>query len=236
MNATLLGARAVDLTYPLSPAFPLFPVYDPVEVAKRFTVAEDGFFVQRWSFDEHCGTHLDAPAHFDEEAATVDEIPVPDLLLRAAVIDVRDRVSRDHDALVLPDDIRSWERAHGRLPDRCAVFAFTGWGSRVADPKAYLNADADGVLHSPGFSAETTEFLREERPEVRAIGLDTGSLDIGATTEFPAHVSWLPSGRYGLENLANLEQLPPAGAVVFVGVPRLQGASGAPARVVALVS
>jgi len=70
MNATLLGARAVDLTYPLSPAFPLFPVYDPVEVAKRFTVAEDGFFVQRWSFDEHCGTHVDAPAHFGEDAAT----------------------------------------------------------------------------------------------------------------------------------------------------------------------
>ena len=89
--------------------------------------------------------------------------------------------------------------------------------------------------HSPGFSVETADFLREDRPEVRAIGLDTASLDIGASADFAAHVSWLPSGRYGIENLANLERLPESGAAVCVGAPTFEGGSGGPARVLALV-
>ncbi|CAA9521694.1 MAG: hypothetical protein AVDCRST_MAG45-2542, partial [uncultured Solirubrobacterales bacterium] len=87
----------------------------------------------------------------------------------------------------------------------------------------------------PGFSAETTDFLKGERPEVRAIGLDTASLDIGASSDFAAHVSWLPSGRYGVENLANLERLPESGAMVCVGAPTFQGGSGGPARVLAFL-
>ena len=116
------------------------------------------------------------------------------------------------------------------------MFVLTGWSSRAHDPAAYLNADAGGTMHSAGFSAELTEFLKDERPGVRAIGLDTASLDIGASADFPAHVSWLPSGRYGIENLANLDALPPLGAVAIVGAPRLAGGSGGPTRVLALVS
>lgn len=232
---SLRGAEVVDLTHTLTPDFPLFPVYNPVEMAERFGVESDGFFVRSWSFDEHCGTHVDAPAHFSADAATVDRIDPVELVLGAAVLDLRERAAGDHDALVEPDDVLAWERRHGELPDSCAVFALTGWGSRVADPAAYLNADEGGTLHSPGFSAETAAFLREERPRVRAIGLDTASLDIGASSDFAAHVSWLPSGRYGIENLANLDRLPPSGATVVVGAPTFQGGSGGPARVLALV-
>ena len=228
------GTRVVDLSYPLTPEFPLFPVYDPVRVAEKFTYAEHGFCVNSWAFDEHSGTHVDAPAHFGGEA-TVERIPPAELLLHAVVIDISQRVEHDHDAMLLADDVLHWERAHGRLPDRCALFARTGWGRRVGDPAAYLNADPGGVLHSPGFSPEVTEFLKAERPGVRAIGLDTASLDIGASAEFPAHVSWLPSGRYGIENLANLDQLPPRGVVVVVGAPALAGGSGGPTRVLALL-
>jgi kynurenine formamidase len=212
-------ARVVDLTHTLGPGFPLFPVYNPVEMAERFAVADDGFFVRAWSFDEHCGTHVDAPAHFDPEGATVERIGAPDLLLSAAVLDVRERVKADDDALIEPDDVLAWERRHGTLPDRCAVLALSGWGERAGDADAYLNADEGGTLHSPGFSPATTDYLKDERPQVRAIGLDTGSLDIGASADFPAHVSWLPSGRYGVENLANLERLPAAGAGVVGGGP-----------------
>jgi kynurenine formamidase len=226
----------IDLTYPLTTDFPLFPVYDPVRVAQKFSCARDGFFVNSWAFDEHCGTHVDAPAHFAEGAATVDRIAPEELILPVAVIDIRARVQRDDDAMVTPDDVLQWERDHGRLPERCAVFAITGWGSRVHDPAAYLNADASGTMHAPGFGAELTEFLKHERPGVRAIGLDTASLDIGASADFPAHVSWLPSGRYGIENLANLDRLSPAGAVAIVGAPALAGGSGGPARVLALMT
>ncbi len=232
----LRGAEVVDLTHTLRPDFPLYPVYDPIDVAERFSVADDGFFVRRWSYDEHCGTHVDAPAHFSAEGATVDRLDAAELVLEVAVVDIREKVARDHDAVVEPDDLLEWERRHGPLPGRSGVFALTGWGDRAGDAAAYLNADEGGTLHSPGFSPEATEYLKVERAGVRAIGLDTASLDIGASADFPAHVSWLPSGRYGIENLANLERLPPAGAVVVVGAPTFQGGSGGPSRVLAFVS
>ena len=68
LDELIAAARVLDLSHPLTPEFPLFPVYNPVEVAERFTVPKDGFFVRAWSFDEHCGTHVDAPAHFGEGA------------------------------------------------------------------------------------------------------------------------------------------------------------------------
>jgi kynurenine formamidase len=231
---SVVGATIIDLTYPLSPEFPLNPVYDPVRVAERFTCERDGFFARSWSFDEHCGTHVDAPAHFSERAATVDRIPADELLLRIAVVDLRERAARDHDATVMPDDVLAWERRYGPLPEHAAVFALTGWGSRAPDPEAYLNEDASGVMHTPGFDPEATDFLKSERPQVRAIGLDTASLDAGTHTDYPAHVSWLPSGRYGIENLANLDQVPPVGALVIIGAPRFEGGSGGPARVLAI--
>ncbi len=232
----LRDAKIVDLTHTLRPDFPLFPIYNPVEMAERFAVPDDGFFVRSWSFDEHCGTHVDAPAHFSAEGATVDRLDAADLVLAVAVVDVREKVAADDDALIEPDDVLAWESCHGRLPERCALFALTGWGERAGDAEAYLNADVGGTLHSPGFSVETANFLREERPGVRAIGLDTASLDIGPSADFPAHVSWLPSGRYGIENLANLERLPAAGAVVVVGAPTFEGGSGGPSRVLAFVA
>lgn len=232
----LRDAEVVDLSHALRPGFPLFPVYNQVEMAERFAVADDGFFVRSWSFDEHCGTHVDAPAHFAAEGATVDRIDPGELVLTVAVVDVREKVAADDDALIEPDDVLAWEGNHGLLPERCALFALTGWGARAGDAEAYLNADEGGTLHSPGFSVETADFLQAERPGVRAIGLDTASLDIGPSTDFPTHVSWLPSGRYGIENLANLERLPAAGAVVVVGAPTFEGGSGGPSRVLAFLS
>jgi kynurenine formamidase len=232
--AAARAARVLDLTHTLTPGFPLYPVYDPVRVAERFAIDRDGFFVRSWAFDEHSGTHVDAPAHFARAGATVDRIDPADLVLEAVVLDVRERVAGDADYLIGPRDLRDWERRHGPLPGRCAVLALTGWGERAGDPDAYLNADASGVLHAPGFGAELTELLLEEHPGVRAIGLDTASLDIAASTEFAAHRSWLPSGRYGIENLARLEHLPPRGALVVVGAPALEGGSGGPARILAL--
>lgn len=235
LSDLLSRARVIDMSHPLTADFPLFPVYDPVQVAEKFSCEEHGFFVKSWAFDEHSGTHVDAPAHFGEGAATVEKIPAEELILQVAMLDISSRVEHDHDAVATPDDVLAWEQRHGPLPDRCAVFAFTGWGSRVRDPAAYLNADAGGTMHAPGFCEELTEFLKDERPGVRAIGLDTASLDIAASREFPAHVSWLPSGRYGIENLANLDRLPPTGAVAIVGAPALAGGSGGPTRVLALL-
>jgi kynurenine formamidase len=226
-------AGPIDLTHTLTPETPLYPVYDPVQVADKFTMAAEGFYVRSWTFDEHSGTHVDAPAHFGGEA-TVEAIAVDDLVIEAAVLDVRERVRADHDALVVPDDVLAWESAHGPLPERCALLALTGWGARVGDPEAYLNADAAGVMHTPGFHPDLAGFLADERPGVRAVGLDTASLDFGPSTDFEFHVAWLPTGRYGIENLARLDELPPRGARLVVGAPKLQAGSGGPSRILAL--
>lgn len=231
----MLGsARVLDLTHTLTPEFPLFPVYDPVQVRDKFTVEADGFAVRSWVFDEHSGTHVDAPAHFGGEA-TVDTLPVSDLVLPAVVLDVSERLAGDDDGVVLPDDVRDWERRHGALPERCALLVRTGWGARAPDPVAYLNQDEQGVMHAPGLSEEVAQWLVAERPGVRAVGLDTASLDPGASTAFEAHTAWLPTGRYGMENLNNLEDVPPTGAWLVVGAPKLERGSGGPARIFALV-
>src|SRR5438105_14377239 len=102
----LLGrARVIDLTYPLTVEFPLFPVYEPVRVAQKFSCERDGFFVKSWAFDEHSGTHVDAPAHFGEGAATVDRIAAEDLILPVAVVGIGDRIRLDHDARAMPEPV-----------------------------------------------------------------------------------------------------------------------------------
>jgi kynurenine formamidase len=224
----------VDLTHTLTPEFPLGSIYDPVEVADKFTVPTDGFLVRSWAFDEHSGTHVDAPAHFSAEGPTIDRIPVEDLVLPLAVIDVRETVRHDEDALVGPDHVLAWERRHGPLPERGAIVAFTGWGERAPTAR-YFNEDASGVLHFPGFSPELSAFLDDERPGIRAIGIDAPSLDFGPTTEFPTHSAWLPTGRYGIENLTNVDRLPAVGAVLIAGAAKLLGGSGGPSRILAIV-
>src|SRR5438270_6971427 len=137
----LLGrARVIDLTYPLTVEFPLFPAYDPVRVAQKFSCERDGFFVKSWAFDEHSGTHVDAPAHFGPGAPTVDRIPPEELILSVVVIDVRERVERDHDATVTTDDVLAVEQRHRPLPARSALSALTGWGDRGLAPAADLTA------------------------------------------------------------------------------------------------
>jgi kynurenine formamidase len=109
----------------------------------------------------------------------------------------------------------------------------SGWESRWRDPKAFLNQDASGTLHFPGFSPEAAAFLVRER-EIVGIGVDTLSLDFGPSKDFKTHVTVLGAGKYGLENLANLAQVPPSGALIFVGGPKHKNASGGPVRAVAV--
>jgi kynurenine formamidase len=227
----------VDLTHKLTPEFPLFPVYDPIAVQQKYTMEEHGFRVRTWTYDEHIGTHVDAPAHYGGDV-TVDEIPAEDLILQVAVVDIRERVAHDHDATVTLEDVRAYERRHGELDGPFAILALTGWGERVpGGESAYLNMDDSQTAHFPGFSVPLGDFLKDERPNVRAVGLDTASIDIGATSEFEFHGCWLPGhSRYGIENLANLDQVPERGATLFVGAPAFHGGTGGPSRILALTT
>jgi kynurenine formamidase len=230
---TIAAANVLDLTHTLGPTFPIWPGNVPIKVTNTATLAKEGYYANRWDLAEHHGTHLDAPAHFAPEGRTADRLEASSLVVPAAVIDLRERARRNADAVVTIDDLKAWEKAHGRLSKQCGVFLNSGWDARAGDARAFLGQDDSKTLHFPGFSKEACAFLLSER-EVAGLAVDTLSLDFGASKEFAVHKLWLGAGRWGLECVANLSKVPPAGATVFVGAPRVLGASGGPTRVLAV--
>ncbi len=230
---TIAAGNVLDLTHPLSPAFPIWPGNAPIKVTNAATLAREGYFANRWDVAEHHGTHLDAPAHFAPNGVTAERLEAATLIVPAVVIDIREKTRHNADAVVTIDDLRAWEKAHGRLPKQCGVFLNSGWDAKAGDAQAFLGQDRSKTLHFPGFSKEACAFLLSER-EVAGLAVDTLSLDFGASKEFAVHKLWLGAGRWGLECVANLAKLPPAGATVFVGTPKVIGASGWPTRVLAV--
>jgi kynurenine formamidase len=234
-SRTIAAANVLDLTHPLSPAFPIWPspVNFPIKITNTATVAQDGFYANKWELVEHHGTHLDAPAHFAPNGQTAERLGASSLIVPAVVIDFREKAGKNADAVVSIDDLKAWEKAHGRLPKNCGVFLSSGWDAKAGDAKVFLGQDGTKTLHFPGFSKEACEFLLAER-EVAGLAVDTLSLDFGASPDFAVHKLWLGAGKWGLECVANLSKLPPAGATVFVGAPKVSGASGGPTRVLAV--
>jgi kynurenine formamidase len=224
----------VDLSHTITPEFPLFPGGTPYELVPLQTFAENGYYGNRIQVDEHTATHMDAPAHFDPDGVTAERLPASGFVAPLAIVDIADRAAADPDAQVVPDDILAWEAANGPLPAGAFVAMRSGWEARLAEPGAFLNQAEDGSLHFPGFHPDATSLLVEGR-DVVGIGVDTMSLDFGASADFATHVIALSAGKYGLESLANLAGLPAAGATLIVGGPKHENASGGPSRVFALM-
>ena len=188
--------------------------------------------MQRWEIYEHTGTHVDAPAHFNPNGRYVNELTADELMLPAVVVDIARRARTDPDTVVTVDDLRAHERRHGRIDDGAAVLMYSGWGAKVTDPEAYRGSDANGGLHFPGFGADACEWLLRRR-RIRALGVDTLSIDPGESETFPVHTILNGAERYGVENLANLRRLPTRGARITVGVIPFKLGSGGPAKVLA---
>jgi kynurenine formamidase len=227
----------VDLTFALDEHAPFWPEgssSSPFHATTTAIYERDGCFVRSLQLPEHFGTHLDAPLHFDPKGKGLDEISVQNLVLEAVVVDVRAAVSADSDYRLSVQDLEKWEEAHGPFPHGCAVLTLTGWGSRWPSQERYMNQDAQGVMHFPGFSLEAAHYLLD-RAHPKAIGIDTTSIDYGASQKYEVHELTMHAGLYHLESLANLEQLPARGAVLIALPMKLRGGSGGPTRVVALV-
>ncbi|NOX63949.1 MAG: twin-arginine translocation signal domain-containing protein [Chloroflexi bacterium] len=226
-------SQVVDLTHTLWPTFPTFGGGQNYEEEVLFTFEKDGFNMKRWSLVEHTGTHIDTPFHFSADGWSAEQIPVEKLLGPLAIIDIRAKAAENADAQLTPDDIKAWEAEHGPLPEKGIVAMYSGWEEFVNSDK-FRNADENGVMHFPGFHEEAVLFLLEER-DIVGIAVDTLSLDYGPSTDFATHYAWLPQNRWGMENVANLGQLPPKGAIMVAGSPTIQGATGGPSRVIALL-
>lgn len=225
----------LDLTHTLSPAFPFIPVQNktfPFRINPIATLAADGVAANRWELTEHVGTHLDAPNHFAAWGASIDELPLSSLIVPAVVIDMRGAVASNPDAVLDLAAVRDWEAAHGRIPDRAGVFLLTGWSSRATSQRAFVNADAGGRMHFPGFSLDAIDFLVRER-HVSGVGTDTLSIDPGTDRAYQGHHRLLQAGRWAAECVAHLDEVPARGATVFLAPTKVAGATGAPVRIIA---
>jgi kynurenine formamidase len=211
------------------------PAFTPGEEASRRTVAtieNDGYYMQEWRIIEHIGTHVDAPGHFTPGGRLAPELRLSELIVPAVVIDIAHRAARDPDTVVTIEDLRSFERRHGRIPRDAAVLMYSGWGAKVGDPDAYRGTDATGTLHFPGFDPDACEWLLRRRG-IRSLGVDTLSIDPGNSTTFETHLILTGADRYGVENLANLDRIPRRGATIVVGLIPYEEGSGGQARVFA---
>ncbi len=226
----------VDLTHALGTSVPTFEITEkPAFQAKTVaTIDKDGYFAREISLPEHFGTHLDAPAHFARGLWTVDQIPPERLVAPLAVIDVSANVKGNADYQVSVDDIAQWEQAHGQISPNSVVIANTGWYARWNSVEQYRNPDAKGVMHFPGYSLEAAKFLAEAR-NVVGLGIDTLSIDYGPSKDFTVHQYTMAHSLYHLENVANLDHVPATGATVVVAPMKLEGGSGSPVRILALI-
>ena len=235
------GWRMVDLTH----AYGGDTLYWPTDTTgfRLETLAEGqtpgGYFyaAKQFATAEHGGTHLDAPFHFAEGGATVESIPLERLILPGIVLDVSRSAAADPDYLVTPDDVLAWEEAHGRVPKGAAVLIRTGWAARWPDALAYLGDDTPGEtgnLHFPGIGEAAARLLVEERG-IGLLGIDTASVDYGQSTDFIVHQIGAAADVPNLENVADLSTLPPTGFLLAALPMKIEGGTGAPARIVALI-
>jgi kynurenine formamidase len=224
------SGRIVDLTHVFDEAFPTFD--GQPGIAKEWAVTLDqGYQLWKLTIFEHSGTHVDAPFHFSADGASVDQLPVEQMVAPLCIVDIAAKAAEDPNATVEPADIEAWVSANGEIPAGACVAMHSGWAAKVGTPEYRTNAE--GAFAFPGFSKAATDLLAGLG--VASIGVDTLSLDPGNSADFAVHHSWLPGGRFGIENLAGLEGLPAAGATVFIGAPKHAEGTGGPARVLAML-
>jgi kynurenine formamidase len=227
--------RVLDLAYAINDKLVPWPGDERCfEVQNNASVEKNGYFTRSFWMLEHYGTHLDAPIHFPPGKITLDQIPPTQFFGMATIFDVRSESAADADYLLPPERISEWEVRHGRIPEGAIALLRTGWSSRWPDVRSYRNQDAAGRMHFPGYSVEAVELLIERN--VSGIGCDTMSVDCGASDQFAVHRLALGAGLYHLENLSDLSELPEKGAFLVVAPIKLEGGSGGPVRVFALLS
>ncbi|ANI79149.1 cyclase family protein [Sphingobium sp. EP60837] len=221
----------VDLTHRLTRAFAFTPGRLSMEAVEGSGTGA-GMRLNRLSIVEHTGTHLDAPRHFSPGGRSVGDLSIADLVVPLVVIDIRAKRQLDRDAQVGPEDLAAWETKHGSLPAGCCVAMLSAWDP-LAEVARYGSLSPEERRKSPGFSRAAADLLLKR--DVRGIAVDTLSLDAGRDMPaYPVHRSWLRSGRWGLEAVANLDRAPASGAIMFVGAPPIAEATGIPIRAIAL--
>lgn len=233
----------VDLSHDFSEETIYWPTADTF---KKTTVYEGhndkGFYYSAYNYTaaEHGGTHLDAPVHFYEGKNTIDQIPLEQLINKGVVINVAKQAKENRNYQITVQDIKNWEKQHGKIKKGTIVLFNTGSAQYWPDKEKYMGtaergADAVALLKFPGIHHKAAKFLTKKR-KISAVGLDTPSIDFGGSTHFESHRIFSKNNIFGIENITNLDSLPPKGFIVFALPMKIKDGSGGPLRVVAFIA
>ncbi len=235
------GGKWLDLTHELSSDSVFWPTAEPFRLSiDAEGVTDLGYYYSAYSFctAEHGGTHIDAPKHFAEGRQSVDEIPLDRLIGPAVVVDVRSAVKANRDHRIGVAEFETWERQHGAVPSGAIVLLQTGYDQYWPDAERYLGTAERGAagaakLHFPGLHPDGAAWLVSRG--IASVGIDTASIDYGASRRFESHITLMTANVPAFENLSGLDALPATGAFVVALPIKTQGGSGGPLRIVAWV-
>jgi kynurenine formamidase len=229
-------SQIIDLTH----SFGADTIVWPTEQDFRLVVQSEGqtpagyyYASNRLEMAEHGGTHIDAPIHFSKGGQTLDQVPIEHLVGTGVRIDVSVQCARDRDYRVTVQDFEQWEAAHGKVPSRAIAFINTGFARFWPSREQYLGTGVR-ALHFPGLHPEAAAWLVRER-QVKAVGIDTASIDYGQSTKFETHVTLLSQNVPVLENLGDLRNLPDQGFEIIALQMKIAGGTGGPLRVIAVL-
>ena len=235
-------SQLIDLTH----SFGTDTIVWPTEQDFRLILQQAGetpggyyYASNRLEMAEHGGTHIDAPIHFAKGGQTLDQVSIERLVGTGVRIDVTAQCARDRDYRVTIQDFEQWEVGHGRIPNRAIVLLDTGFARCWPSRHQYLGTELRGpegvrALHFPGLHPEAADWLVRER-QVKAVGIDTASIDYGQSTKFETHVALLSQNVPVFENLGDLRDLPHREFDVIALPMKIAGGTGGPLRVIAVL-
>jgi kynurenine formamidase len=235
------GATLIDLSHDYGDETVFWPTAEPFKlekVADGMTAQGYYYAANNFATSEHGGTHIDAPVHFAKGHWSVDQIPLDRLVGDAVVVDVTAKCASQPDYRVTTEDFTSWEQANGQIAPGAIVLIRTGFSKYWPDAVKYLGTAERGEagvakLHFPGLHPDAASWLAESR-KVKALGLDTASIDYGQSTKYESHQILYGRDIPAFENLTNLDRLPARGAFIVALPMKIKGGTGAPLRAIAM--
>lgn len=242
-KSTFPNGTWVDLSYAYDSETIYWPTASGYKLDTVFDgITEEGYYYSAFNIStaEHGGTHLDAPSHFARGQQSVEQLSINQLSGEAIVVDISVACLNNADYRLKIEDLQKWEEANGAMPKDVILLVRSGYGKYWPDRLKYLGTDKVGPeavndLHFPGISEEAAKWLVENR-SIKAIGIDTPSIDFGQSKDFISHRIFYESNIPGFENVANLDQLPEKGSWIIALPMKIKGGSGAPLRIAALIN
>jgi kynurenine formamidase len=236
------AGKLIDLTYSFSSQTIYWPTAEGFQLKTDSEgMTEKGYYYSAYSFSaaEHGGTHMDAPVHFAKGMPSIDQIPLDRMIGAGVLVDVEKQTAGKPDYQITENDLMAWEKANGRIPDHCILLLRTGWGKFYPDKKTYLGTDKRGAeavaeLHFPGLAPSAARWIVGNR-KISAVAIDTASIDFGQSKLFETHQALYKEGIFAIENVAHMEELPAHGFDIIALPMKIQGGSGAPVRIIAVV-